>query len=171
MTPRSLRRRVAGMLLATTGLPGCGDGARLWITDLSTRLRQPDVPSVDVAEGRRLVEQGAVWVDVRTEPERGVSRIPGAIDAEAVEASPSQWTDQVLIAYCTIGVRSADWAAARRAEGLDVRNLKGSVMAWARAGLDFEGPSGAPTREVHTWSEDFDWLPDGYQGVTQPPVP
>ncbi len=168
---RPLRRRVAGVLLAATGLPGCGNTARLWMTDASTRLRQPEVPNIDVAEGRRLVGDGAVWVDVRTEEERGVSRIPGAIDAEDVQSDLDAWRGKVLVAYCTVGVRSADWAAARRAEGLDVRNLEGSVMAWARAGLDFEGPDGQPTHRVHTWSPAFDWLPDGYEGVVEPPVP
>ena len=99
-----------------------------------------------------------------------MSRIPGAIDHELVEADPGAYSGQVLVAYCTVGVRSADWAAARRDEGLDVRNLKGSILAWTWAGLPLEGPEG-PTTDVHTWSDKFAWLPEGYRAVNDPPVP
>jgi rhodanese-related sulfurtransferase len=144
------------------GLPGCGAEAKLGFIHAGMKVRHPGVPTVDVAEARQLVEDGAVFVDVRTPEERSVSRIPGAIDQEAVEADP--------LAYCTVGVRSADWAAKHREDGLDVRNLKGSVLAWAWAGLPFDGPDGE-THAVHTWSDEYSWLPDGYEAVNTPPVP
>ena len=145
-------------------LAGCGDRAKLGWVELAVRAGRPRVPAVDVAEADALLAGGAVWVDVRTPEERAVSRIPGAIDAEVVLAQPDAYAGRVLIAYCTIGVRSAAWAADRRREGLDARNLSGSVVAWARAGRSFEGPAG-PTRRVHTWSERYDWLPEGYEAV------
>lgn len=164
-------RRLPWRVLPAALLAACGPQAKLSMVDRAMRLQHPRVPTVDVAEARQLVEAGALWVDVRTPEERSVSRIPGALDAEAVEAAPASFHGQVLVAYCTIGVRSADWAAERRADGLDVRNLAGSVMSWARADEDFATPDGTPTRRVHTWSARFDWLPEGYEGVTEPAVP
>ena len=166
-----LQPRLAKLMLMPTVLSACGQGARLAMVDRATRLKHPDVPAVDPDAAKALIEQGAVWVDVRTPEERSVSRIPGAIDGEAVIADPDAYTDTILVAYCTVGVRSAAWAAARRQEGLDVRNLSGSVMAWAEAGGAFVTPSGTPTTEVHTWSTSFDWLPEGYEGVVVPAVP
>jgi sodium/bile acid cotransporter 7 len=165
------RRRAASLLLLPPLLAACGPSAKLTMVDKATRLKHPDVPTVGVDEAKGLVEAGALWVDVRTDAERSVSRIPGAIDGETILEDPSAYADKILLAYCTIGVRSADWAAARRTEGLDVRNVEGSVMAWARAGESFVAPDGTPTTRVHTWSDRFDWLPEGYEGVSEPPVP
>ncbi len=167
----SLRRRLSSLLMMPALLSACGAGGKLAVVDRATQLAHPDVPTVDVEEARRLVEDGAIWVDVRSPEERSVSRIPGAIDGEVVVASPEDFEGKVLVAYCTIGVRSAAWAEKRREDGLDARNLAGSVMAWARDGGDFVAPDGSETTRVHTWSDRFDWLPDGYEGVSQPAVP
>ncbi len=165
------RRQGAMLLLLPSVLGPWGTSTRLAMVRRSTRLKHPDVPSVDVEQARTLVDAGALWVDVRTDAERSVSRIPGAIDGEDITADPSSYLGKVLLSYCTIGVRSADWAAARRSEGLDARNVEGSMMSWARAGEPFATPDGQPTTRVHTWSPRFDWLPDGYEGTSEPPVP
>jgi len=167
----SVRRSLASLMMLPAVLSACGVGGKLAMVDRATQLKHPQVPTVDVDEARRLVQDGAVWVDVRTPEERSVSRIPGAIDGEEVLASPEAFEGKVLLAYCTIGVRSAEWAEKRREDGLDARNLAGSVMAWARAGEPFVAPDGSSTLRVHTWSDRFDWLPDGYEGVSSPPVP
>jgi len=164
------RRQGAKLLLLPSVLGPWGTSTRLAMVERSIRLKHPGVPSVDVEQARTLIDAGALWVDVRTEAERSVSRIPGAVDGETVLADPRSFRGKVLLAYCTIGVRSADWAAARRVDGLDARNVQGSVIAWARAGEHFMAPDGGPTTRVHTWSHRFDWLPDGYEGVSDPPV-
>ncbi|MCA9566189.1 MAG: rhodanese-like domain-containing protein [Myxococcales bacterium] len=146
-------------------LLGCGPRAKLELTEAYVSATHRRVPQVEPADAAALVASGkAVLVDVRPPEERDVSRIPGAIDREAVEADPEAFGDVALIAYCTVGQRSSDWARDQRALGLDARNLEGSVLAWVWDGRELEH-DGAPTHRVHTWSADFAWVPPGWEAV------
>jgi phage shock protein E len=88
---------------------------------------------VDGAEARRLVEQGAVLLDVRTAAEFGGGHIQGAInipvqelDARLADVGDK---DKTVIVYCRSGARSARAAATLEAAGYTVRDL-GSMAAW-----------------------------------------
>ncbi|MCA9573435.1 MAG: tetratricopeptide repeat protein, partial [Myxococcales bacterium] len=118
-------------------------------------------------------------VDVREPAEQAVSMIPGAIPATTFEAHPEDYAGKEVVAYCTIGYRSGQWAKAWRAKGVDVRNLKGSLLLWTHAGGALVH-DGAPTlaeiqREANhlveyqevvglTEEEDTDWVdpPEGF---------
>ena len=127
--------------------------------------RFPEVERWSVSEVGRLLEaDSVVLVDVRTPEERAISRIPGSITAEAFEADPARYNDVAVVAYCTIGYRSSEYAERLAAEGHEVANLRGSILAWAHARGPLVGPDG-PTRRLHVFGPAWDLAPGEYETV------
>ncbi len=124
----------------------------------------PAVPSLTVEE-LRASDRPWVLVDARSETEREVSMLPGAVPAEVVETDPAAFRDQPLVAYCTIGYRSGQWAARMRERGLDVHNLEGSILSWTHAGGELVTPGGDPTQRVHVYAPLWDLVRTDYTGV------
>ena len=127
----------------------------------------PDVPGLTPAELVALQASGqsVVVVDVRTDGERAVSTLPGAVPAATVEADPQAYRGVALVAYCTIGYRSGLWAKQMRAEGLAVSNLEGSVLAWTHAALPLVDPQGLDTASVHVYGPPWDLAAQAYDAT------
>lgn len=106
-----------------------------------------------------------VLVDVRTPAEQAISMLPGAITKEAFEAAGDLYKNQTVITYCTIGARSGEYADALRNEGMEVFNLKGSILAWTHAGLPLVDPDGHETKRVHTYGQQWNLVGEGYLAV------
>ena len=127
----------------------------------------PDVATISAATLREALPSGDfVLVDVRTSKERAVSTLPGAIGAEVFEARLAELTaaGKTVVAYCTIGARSSDYARRMGKRGVEVLNLEGSVLAWTHAGGEFTTGSG-PTRRVHVYGRRWNLVADGYETV------
>lgn len=104
-------------------------------------------------------------VDVRAERERSVSTLPGAITASDFLAEPGQAAGRLVVAFCTLGVRSGAWCRERNDEGVVVANLAGGLLAWTHAGGELVAADGAPTRRVHVSGSHWDLVPKCYEGV------
>jgi len=129
------------------------------------RLLFPGQPEISVAEWlARPKDRPAVLVDVREPHERRVSMLPGAITKEDFERNSARYRSWLVVPYCTIGLRSGLYTRELRGRGFAVRNLAGSALAWAHAGLPFE-TSGKATRRVHVFNADWNLLPLGYEPV------
>lgn len=125
----------------------------------------PEVPTVDRST---LISWGdrVLLVDVRPIEERSISIIPGAVtESEFDELTLSD--DRVVVAYCTVGERSARFTRERRRQGVDVRNLAGGILGWAHDGGQFITPEGESTRRAHVYGRRWDLLPEGFEGVTR----
>jgi rhodanese-related sulfurtransferase len=156
-----------GGWLGLADLPADDPGKAARIDEMYAEYRRefPAVPEVDAAEAIGWLQQGSVtFVDVRSERERAVSTIPGAVTAEQVEQDPERYRDKPLVAYCTIGFRSGLWAEEQRERGLAVSNLAGSLLSWTHAGGPLTGPSGS-TREVHVYGPAWDLARSDYRPV------
>ncbi len=127
----------------------------------------PDVPTIS-AESLRLALPSTdfVLVDVRSDRERAVSTLPGAIAAEEFEDRLDEFgrSGRTLVAYCTIGARSSAYARRMRARGIDLMNLEGSVLAWTHAG-GMLSSGGTPTRRLHVYGRRWNLAADGYVSV------
>lgn len=158
----------AGAALGLSSAPDddAARAARVAVLYADYRQEFPGVPEVDVWTLQRWLDAGepVVLVDVRTDEERAVSTLPGAVPAAIVEADPDAFRGQRLVAYCTIGYRSGEWAEARADDGLDVANLRGSVLAWTHTGRALEGPDG-PTMRVHVYGRAWDLARSSYDTV------
>jgi rhodanese-related sulfurtransferase len=111
-----------------------------------------------------------VLVGVREPRERRVSMLPGAISRQDFERDSARYRSWVVVPYCTIGLRSGFCTRKLRGQGFEARNLAGSVLAWAHAGLPFEA-EGKATRRVHVYSAEWSLLPRGYEPVVSDSLP
>ena len=127
----------------------------------------PDVPTISaVALRAALPSEDILLVDVRTDEERRVSTLPGAISAKDFEARLAELTGEgrTVVAYCTIGARSSAYARKMAGRGVDMLNLEGSVLAWTHAGGEFTTGTGA-TRRLHVYGRRWNLAADGYETV------
>jgi len=132
----------------------------------SYRSNFPDVNEVTPQGLLDLEANGdTILVDVRTPAEQAVSMLPGAITQSAFAAARDLYRDKTVVTYCTIGARSGEYAEELRGEGIEVFNLKGSILAWSHAGLPLVDREGHDTKKVHTYGQKWDLVADGYEGV------
>lgn len=99
------------------------------------------LPQISAAEAKRLIDQGAVLIDIREPDEFARERIPGAqlvplsrFDATALPAAPGQ----AVLFHCKSGGRTLGHAARLKAKAGAARKaavLAGGIEAWKQAGL------------------------------------
>lgn len=95
------------------------------------------VQSIDSLTARKLIDQGALLVDIRKANEHAQERIPGAVNhplsgltAIAAGSAP------VVIFHCRSGARtSMNTARLGAAVGCTAYLLAGGIDGWKRAGL------------------------------------
>lgn len=94
-------------------------------------------------------------VDVRSEAEYAVSRLPGAIhleDRQALLAYARAHPDADLVLYCSVGVRSSRAAQWLETQGVShASNLEGSIFEWHNRGLRMANEQGE-TSQVHGYN-------------------
>ncbi|MCY3598492.1 MAG: rhodanese-like domain-containing protein [Gemmatimonadetes bacterium] len=160
------------VLLAATGCTGQTPAAGLTDDEKLARVEEmvaeverrfPDVEAVTVEDVGRLLETGSVvLVDARAPREREVSWIPGSITSDEFEQDPDRYADRTVVAYCTIGHRSSEYAKRQNEQGRRVLNLRGSLLAWTHAGAPLVGPDG-PTHRLHVYGETWNLAPARYE--------
>jgi rhodanese-related sulfurtransferase len=98
----------------------------------------PTVSDIDPEEGRRLVEGGALLLDVREDDEWEAGHAPEAVHmamgtvADRIDEIPD---DRTIVCMCRVGGRSGAVAASLAGAGYDVRNVAGGMLAWESGGL------------------------------------
>lgn len=97
-------------------------------------------------EARKLIEDGAQLVDVRTDHEWEVGRITGATHLpldELAERSGEIDRERPVVLYCRGGNRSTMATHALGDAGHQAVKLSEGIVGWAEAGLPLE-PEGDP---------------------------
>ena len=130
-----------------------------------SRRSFPEVAEVTPDEFQALQSsEKVVLVDVRTDEERAVSMIPGAIASAQFEQQQADYKDAAVAVYCTVGHRSGHYAKQLHAGGWRVFNLKGAILAWTHSGGALESADG-PTRKVHVNNTRCDLVAEGYEAI------
>lgn len=135
------------------------------LADYSTGLRQKfsDVQTISPEELATQIDK-FILLDVRDEREFAVSHLPGshrvAGDAVAQIREFGATPQSPIVVYCSVGYRSALLARDLQKSGFtNVRNLDGSIFAWANEGRGLVNADG-PTHKVHpfnvTWGRYLD---------------
>lgn len=95
--------------------------------------------TITPAEARRLIDDGAVLVDVREADEHARERIPGARNAplSRLEEATLPTAGRPIIYHCRSGARTLGHAdrLALKAEGCEAYLVEGGLEAWRKAGL------------------------------------
>ncbi|MGB0867385.1 MAG: rhodanese-like domain-containing protein, partial [Granulosicoccaceae bacterium] len=118
-----------------------------------------NVPDIEATEALAL--RGGLLVDVRTDDERALSMLPGAIDQMTYEALPKAERQNAII-YCTIGVRSGEYVAELAKEGIEASNLAGGLLSWTHAGGTMLH-KGQAVDEAHVYGRRWNLLPKPYK--------
>jgi sodium/bile acid cotransporter 7 len=125
----------------------------------------PEVVDVSAIGMQSLLARDAVlFIDVRTQQERAVSMLPGAVSEAEFLQTPSLARGKTAVAYCTIGYRSGLFAKKMAARGRRVLNLAGGILAWVLEGGKVYH-DGKITRRVHVYGKKWNILPNGYEAV------
>jgi rhodanese-related sulfurtransferase len=96
-------------------------------------------------EARKLIEDGAQLVDVRTEHEWEAGRIAGATHlplAELAERAGEIDPDRPVVLYCRGGNRSTMAAQALSDAGYQAVKLSEGIVGWSEAELPLEPEAG-----------------------------
>jgi rhodanese-related sulfurtransferase len=157
----------AACLVACLVAFGCSDAPEpLAWADVDQLIQEdyPDVPSITTDELAESLAAGraVVLLDVREPEEFAVSHLAGArrvtSAAEAISALDTAGPDTLIVAYCSVGYRSAALVIALREQGMaSAVNLEGSIFAWANAGLPvYRGDT--EVAEVHPFDDAWGTL-------------
>lgn len=114
----------------------------------------PMVSSVSMEELKVLLDsqQQLYLVDVREPAEYQVSHLPGAVLYSELQPETLE-KDSMIVAYCSVGLRSAKFAQELEARGFTrVYNLRGSIFMWANSGYPLSA-NGHPANRVHPFNE------------------
>lgn len=141
-----------------------GFGTIEWVRRWLGRPRVETISTDAVHSQMMLDGLSPVLVDVRSQSEHSVSRIPGAITRAEYEAEA--WAGRQVIVYCTVGGRSYLYARKLVAVGIDAVNYREGILGWCRAELPLESPDKQPTAAVHPYWRVF-WVPDRYEVKTR----
>ena len=122
---------------------------------ISLRTQFPKVATITTKELSAL-DPAPILLDVREEKEFAVSHLAGAIRAENDTIAQLQNlgvnTDTLIVVYCSVGYRSSVLAEKLQKAGFtNVRNLEGSLFAWANEDRPLVNASGA-TEGVHPFN-------------------
>jgi len=97
-----------------------------------------DKNSVDVQTAHSMAQDdGYTIVDVRTPIERREGHPPGSthLMLDAIPRYTNTLEDKKVLAICRTGSRSGNAVRYLRGQGIEAINVKGGMVAWARAGL------------------------------------
>ncbi|MBE9110986.1 rhodanese-like domain-containing protein [Nodosilinea sp. LEGE 07298] len=141
------------MLLQTVARP-----VAWWMIDHWVQWAFPGVPTLTPQSLADWLSEGKaplpILLDVRRDDEFAVSHLPNARATPNLDAALALGlnSDQPIVAYCSVGYRSARLAAGLQAAGYtQVFNLAGSIFQWANQGRSLVH-SGQPTAVVHPYN-------------------
>ena len=145
---------------------GCGSEMQWSVVERMIEAEAPGVPRIttDSLAARLDAGEPVVLLDVRTQEEYAVSHLPGAVrlDPDAPDLTPLDTLrrDAPIVAYCSVGYRSALMTERLRAAGFSrAVNLEGSIFRWANEGRPVVR-DGERVRQVHPYNRLWGQLLD-----------
>ena len=91
--------------------------------------------TIDPAAAKRLIDEGAILVDIREPDEHGRERVPGARNAPLSRLDTLPANAKAMVFHCRSGARtSANAARLADAAGCEAYILEGGIDAWKKAG-------------------------------------
>lgn len=138
------------------------------------------LPSLSYAGLVSLQDVNPLLVDVRTDAERLVSIIPGAIPSRQVDKELLRMdAERPLVAVCTVGLRAGLWASnfAEKQEcnrqifvyeGILLHALDGGEVVKQTIRADGQTIN-TPVEAVHCFARSFEFAPDGWETAVFPP--
>jgi sodium/bile acid cotransporter 7 len=132
--------------------------------DCCFSLTQHQISATDIiSKGKPLhPDEKIVYIDVREDNEQKISMIPGAIKSSQIDFDHLD-SKTKYVAYCTIGYRSGKFVEKLRSKGFNAYNLVGGIYGWTFEDGQLQDHSSKPTKRVHVYSDDWNYLRSDYQ--------
>ena len=168
---------LSGLMYSLFWVAPEGDAGKQWLVHwrpLLLRNAWTQTPTVSPHNVKEWQQQGwTVWfVDVRTDEERSVSIIPGAMTPEEYANRVLSDSPDYVVAYCTIGIRSGQWVDQHQAIEPAALNLEGGILGWTHSRGTLVEPGRqrgrqkqSMTRRVHVQAPYWNLVAEGYEGV------
>jgi len=103
------------------------------------------LPTIDPAAAKRLLDAGALLIDIREPDEHARERVPGARNAPLSRLGPLPASAKAIVFHCRSGARtSANAARLAGAADCEAYILEGGIDAWKKAGLPVAVSRGQP---------------------------
>ena len=125
----------------------------------------PGVPTLTTAELQSALsaDRPVLLLDVRAPEEFAISHLQGAQRADTVETTVALLATAepgaLVVAYCSVGYRSAALVQELHDRGIDAVNLEGSIFQWANEDRPvYRGAD--PVKEVHPFDDSWGTLLD-----------
>ena len=126
------------------------------------------VPYISIQE-LAMPKTNTVLLDARELPEYEVSHLKNAIHVGYNDFALDEITknladkDQVIVVYCSLGIRSETIAQKLKNNGYaNVYNLYGGIFEWKNNNFEVYNSQGKVTDSVHAFSKAWDkWLKKG----------
>lgn len=132
------------------------------ISEVLKQYNKEHIPYLSVEELKTITDRDYVLLDAREQEEYAVSHIPEAIPIGYSEFSISQLLQEVpdkqqmIIVYCSIGVRSEQIAEQIKSAGYtEVYNLFGGIFEWYNKGNSVFNLQEQKTDSIHTYSNKW----------------
>lgn len=138
------------------------------IPELLKKYNNESVPYISVQE-LAMPKTDAFLLDARELREYEISHLKDAIhvgyDEFNIESTIKKLDnkDQMIVVYCSLGIRSEDIAEQLKNEGYtNVFNLFGGIFEWKNKGFTVYDANNEPTENVHAFSKEWSqWLIKG----------
>jgi sodium/bile acid cotransporter 7 len=125
----------------------------------------PDVQDITPKEAMELMQsEEVIFVDTRRSKEQKVSMLQNAVTEKDFKKNLDKYKDKTTIGYCTISYRSGKLAKKLRKKGINMRNLKGGMLAWVHEGGKVYDADGE-TKRIHVYKKKWNYVPEGYEAV------
>jgi rhodanese-related sulfurtransferase len=139
---------------------------------VNTTIEQkyPSVKNISIDDLRTSLGHGnsLILIDVRKEDEFAVSHLPSAVNIQKAAAVPYPKNTPIVV-YCSVGVRSADFAKQLDELGFtNVLNLRGSIFAWGNKGYPLVRKT-TTVNTVHPYNNNWGKLLNQELHMYRPP--
>lgn len=138
------------------------------LTELLKKHNNESVPYISVQE-LAMPKTDAFLLDAREITEFEVSHLKDALHVGYIEFNLESTIkklynkDQMIVVYCSLGIRSEDIAEQLKNEGYtNVYNLFGGIFEWKNNDFTVYNSNNEPTENVHAFSKEWSqWLLKG----------
>lgn len=122
-----------------------------------------------ISYGEFKTKTGCILIDCRSDKERLVSMVKGAISASEFEnkqMSAESAPDKSIAVYCTIGYRSGQYASRLAKGGWKGRvyNCNG-IVPWSHEGVPLVDSEGEPTKNLHVYGSAWNIASPDYKSI------
>lgn len=155
--------------LAFPSSPEVSEKIDVLVQEFERKFQIPSMSPQELKIWLKRPHSRLILIDVRSQPEREVSHIPGSITPAQFSAFTGSNSQQEtrIVTFCTIGLRSSQYAQEILEDFPELKdqvfNLRGGILGWINSGGNLVDSNGKETVNIHVYGEKWNAVPQGYR--------